>query len=130
MEYLHEFVLEHKEDIWKVPPETRILKVNCKINLHSAKRIIEHCRELERVIFSPHAFEISDREAVDFLSPLVFVEILGKKIETKVNKKVEEKIRELWARGDHNLESLSRKFKIPKETVYYIVHDKAPEQVV
>lgn len=127
MEYLHKFSLEHKEDIWKIPPETRILKVNCKLNLHFAKRIVEHCRELEKVIFSPHAFEISDKSAVNFLRPFVFVEILGRESDIKVDKKTAKRIKELWARGDHNLQNLSQKFKVPVDTVYHIIHEKATE---
>ncbi len=127
MEELHEYTLEHKEDVWKLPSETRILTVNCRLNLHLAKKIIENCRELEFVKFSPHAFEITDKETVEYLEDLIFVQIVGKKIKQDIDEKTRKRIRNLWNLGDHSTEHLSEKFNISKDVVYQIVHEKAPE---
>ncbi|MFO7872307.1 MAG: hypothetical protein R6U26_01540 [Candidatus Undinarchaeales archaeon] len=127
MEELHEYTLEHKEDIWKVPKEIRILTVNCRLNLHLAKKIIENCRELEFAKFSPHAFEITNEEAIEYLEDLVFVQIVGKELKYDIDKKTRKKIKELWDLGDHSTEHLSKKFNISKDAVYHIVHEKAPE---
>ena len=121
------FVLEHREDIWRLPPDTRILAINCKIDEYDARELLKKCIELERIEFSPHAKEESGEAIFYHLRNAVETVVRGKTIEHTHEKEVRKTIRELWNRGDHDMERLARKFNISVGEVYHIVHEKAPK---
>lgn len=123
---LAEFVLEHKEDVWRVPAETRVLKVNCGISLHAATEIVSRCRELDKIIFSAGAFLLAEREAKDYLRAEIYqVTVEEEFAQHRVQHNAAKKIKELYARGDHNLHSLALQFGLTRDEVWQIVHDKA-----
>ena len=123
--HLAEFTLDHKEAVWKIPPETRVLRIDCNITLSMAKEIIMRCRELDRIIYSGSAFYATPREAKDYLSAEIYhVTVEGEIEQHGVPENIAKEIRELYARGDTNLDLLSLQFKISKEKVWHIIHGK------
>ena len=124
---MEEFTLEHREDVWKIPPEARVLRINCGLNIHSAHEIVTRCRELDRIVFSAHAFMITPREARDYLNENIYhITVEGEFEHHGVPQSVAKRIRERYARGDSNLESLALQFNLPKEKIWHIIHGKAP----
>lgn len=122
---LKEFVLEHKEDVWTLPEDTRILRVNCKLNHNAAMQIIERCRELEEIIFEANAHGLTEEGTKKYLNDWVLVSIEGEHRKHKVTQEEADEIRELYARGDHHLDTLSRQFELPKRVVWRIIKEKA-----
>lgn len=121
------YKLEHKEDVWRIPPETRVLMVECKLNLHAAQVIVEQCRELEKVSFSGQAYALTDKKTVEYLNQWAFVGTRGIIKSHGIDEKTADKIRELYARGDNTLDSLAQNFCLPKNIIWHIVHEKAPK---
>ncbi len=129
MQELIEFILENKEDVWKIPPETRVLIINCGLTMHAAHEIIMHCRELDKIIFSGSAFNLTPREVRDYLNSEIYhIAVEGEFEHHGVQPRIADAIRKLYARGDYNLESLEKLFKIPREKIWHIIHEKSPEQ--
>ncbi len=127
MEVLAEFVLEHKEDIWKIPPETRVLQINCGITIQIAKEIVMRCRELDKIIFAGNAFLLTSREAKDYLNAEIYhVTVEGEFAHHNVPENIAKQIKELYARGDSNLDSLALQFNLPKEKIWHVIHKKPP----
>ncbi|MFH1425013.1 MAG: hypothetical protein ABIG20_05105 [archaeon] len=122
---LIESTLEHKEDVWQVPGNTRILHVHCKLDRHSAAEVLARCRELEVVIFDANAHTLIDEETKTYLSERVFLEIEGELREHKVSREEAHKIRELYMRGDHSIDELAREFELDRDMVWQIIKEKA-----
>jgi len=130
MQQLAEFTLEYREDIWKIPSETRVLRINCILSMHAAKEIVMHCRELDKIIFSGNAFSLTSREVRDYLSAEIYhIAVKGEFEHHGVQPEIAGEIKKLYARGDYNLESLAVKFSLPRETIWHIIHGKAPTHV-
>ena len=47
MKKIPEYALERKEDIWGIPAETRVLRINCKLTEHAAVKIIVDFKEAQ-----------------------------------------------------------------------------------
>ena len=121
-----EFIIEHREDSWNVPPETRILTVNCGLNLHSAQKIMEKCRVLERMIFAGHAYALTGQETKDYLSEQVFVEIKGDVQSHNLDTETVEKIEEMSRLWHHTSETIAEELGITSEQVKHVIQKKAP----
>jgi hypothetical protein len=120
-----EFTLREKHDIWQIPPEIHVLRVECGIGLHTAEKIIEQCRELEAVVFTGDAYPLSG-EALEFLKDKVFIGLAGEMHHHGVDKETAKEIKEKWARGDHTVESLSKEYALPKPVVWHVIYEKNP----
>ena len=129
MQELIEFTIENREDIWKIPPETKVIRIDCGLAMHAAKEIVLRCRELDKIIFSGNAFNLTEREVRDYLNAEIYhIAIEGEFTHHGVPPKIADAIKKLYARGDHNLDSLALKFRLPKEKIWHIIHGKAPPQ--
>jgi len=120
------YTLETKKDLWNIPDETRVLRIKCKLSQHAASKIIEQCREIEKIIFEGHAYALTEKSVIEYLEPLVFVIIKGEVKGHGLDEKTADKIRELYATGGHTLESLAIDFNTTKEVIWHVVNDKAP----
>jgi len=129
MEKLERYPLEYKEDVHRIPTRTRVLRIECKLSEHSARKIIEKCREIEKIVFAGHAYALTERSVIDYLRGLVFVEIEGEQEHHGVSKEKAERIRRLYARGDYHLDQLVREFLLPKDVIWHIVHEKHPKSI-
>lgn len=129
MEELEEYTLEYKEDVHRVPEGARVLRVECKLSEHAARKILEKCRELEKIVFAGHAYALMEEGVAEYLRGWVFVEIEGEHTHHGVPEEKAERIRELYARGDYHLDQLSREFVLPKNVIWHIVHEKHPKSI-
>lgn len=122
-------ILEHKEDIWKISEDTRILEIRCKFSMHSAVKLIERCRELEKIVFLGNAFALTSDDVIKYLNQFVFVHIKGEVGAHNIKESVAKEIRRLYSTGSETIPNLSLKFKIPEYLVWYVIHEKAPTYI-
>jgi len=121
---MEKFTIEYKEDIWKIPIETKIMKILCKLNLHAAEQIITKCRELEKLIISASAWDLMDPPVKQYLENHIYIQIEGKPKQHPLNREEKKKIQFLYQTGGHNLETLANEFNISKNEVWEALKER------
>jgi hypothetical protein len=123
-ENIARYTLERKHDVWSIPAETRVLEIKCGIGMHTAREIVERCRELEKVLFDGGAYTLTAPEAVEYLRQNAFVIIESGVHHHGVD---EEKVKEIhldYAMGHHTIESLAEKHGLDEKKIWHVLHNK------
>lgn len=123
-EHLVRYALEHKHDIWQIPPETRVLYVNCKLSHNSAVKVIERCRELERMVFSGYSYSLTSAETIKYLEDKVFVEIYGRSKGHGLDPRLADDIRHMYETGGHTIQSIAQELGLSENTVWHAIHER------
>lgn len=123
-ENIARYILEGKHDIWNIPTETRVLEIKCGIGMHIAMKIIEQCRELEKVLFDGGAYTLSEPEAIEYLRQNAFVIIESGVHHHGVDREKVKQIKLDYNMGHHTLESLAEVHGLDEKKVWHVLHDK------
>jgi hypothetical protein len=129
MQELERAVIEHKEDIWKIPESCHIVYVNCALEHYSARELIERCRDIQKIVFSGPAYALTNGETKEFLKENAFVFVRSAVRHHGIDEAIEKEIKNLYASGHYTLHRLSEKFRLSEHTLLHIIHDKPPVYV-
>ena len=120
------YKIEHKEDVWRVPADAQVLYVSCGLSKHNADRIIQHCRSLEKIVFTGDAYALTHQDVKAYLKQHIFVEVAGTVEHHNLNPRVVKDIKEKFNYEDWHIDKLAKHYKLPQEMIWHVVHDKHP----
>lgn len=123
-EDISRYTLERKHDAWNIPTETRVVEIKCGIGIHTAMKIVERCRELEKVLFDGGAYTLSEPEAIQYLEQNAFVIIESGVHHHGVDKEKVKQIKLDYSMGHHTFESLAEKHNLDEKKIWHVLHDK------